>query len=134
MADNYSDIDGIEITQEMLEAVAEAQLYRDDVELAIKKYAGKLTSRQLKHLYRKILKHPDLPKIKKDFITLEEQTLVDDDVNTISLVYNRLLKQAQFDGKYDVVAKILDKIRQLKAIDNEEMEFKIIFEGDNLKD
>ena len=44
------------------------------------------------------------------------------------------MKKAQFDGKYDVVAKILDKIRQLKSIDNTEMEFKIIFEGDDLQE
>lgn len=132
--DNFKDVNEIEITREMLEAVAEAQLYREDVEIALKNFVGKITSKELKSLYRRILQHPDLPTIKKEFIEVEEMTLVDDDVNTINLVYNKLLKKAQFDGKYDVVAKILDKIRQLKSIDNNEMEFKIIFEGDDLQE
>ncbi len=131
---NNDNVDDIEITREMLEAVAEAQLYREDVEIALKSFVGKITSKQLKNLYRRILQHPDLPKIKEEFIKVEEMTLIDDDVNTINLVYNKLLKKAQFDGKYDVVAKILDKIRQLKSIDNTEMEFKIIFEGDDLQE
>lgn len=134
MAENFEKIDDIEITREMLEAVAEAQLYREDAEIALKSFVKKITSKQLKALYRKILQHPDLPKIKEEFLKVEELSLVDDDVNTIQLIYNKLLKKAQFDGKYDVVAKILDKIRQLKAIDNNEMEFKIIFEGDNLQE
>lgn len=134
MAEDFEKIDDIEITREMLEAVAEAQLYREDAEIALKSFVKKITSKQLKALYRKILQHPDLPKIKEEFLKVEELSLVDDDVNTIQLIYNKLLKKAQFDGKYDVVAKILDKIRQLKAIDNNEMEFKIIFEGDNLQE
>lgn len=134
MAEDFERIDDIEITREMLEAVAEAQLYREDAEIALKSFVKKITSKQLKALYRKILQHPDLPKIKEEFLKVEELSLVDDDVNTIQLIYNKLLKKAQFDGKYDVVAKILDKIRQLKAIDNNEMEFKIIFEGDNLQE
>lgn len=134
MSEDFEKIDDIEITREMLEAVAEAQLYREDAEIALKSFVKKITSKQLKALYRKILQHPDLPKIKEEFLKVEELSLVDDDVNTIQLIYNKLLKKAQFDGKYDVVAKILDKIRQLKAIDNNEMEFKIIFEGDNLQE
>ena len=134
MAEDSERIDDIEITREMLEAVAEAQLYREDAEIALKSFVKKITSKQLKALYRKILQHPDLPKIKEEFLKVEELSLVDDDVNTIQLIYNKLLKKAQFDGKYDVVAKILDKIRQLKAIDNNEMEFKIIFEGDDLQE
>lgn len=134
MAEDFERIDDIEITREMLEAVAEAQLYREDAEIALKSFVKKITSKQLKALYRKILQHPDLPKIKEEFLKVEELSLVDDDVNTIQLIYNKLLKKAQFDGKYDVVAKILDKIRQLKAIDNNEMEFKIIFEGDDLQE
>ena len=134
MPEDFEKIDDIEITREMLEAVAEAQLYREDAEIALKSFVKKITSKQLKALYRKILQHPDLPKIKEEFLKVEELSLVDDDVNTIQLIYNKLLKKAQFDGKYDVVAKILDKIRQLKAIDNNEMEFKIIFEGDDLQE
>lgn len=134
MAEDFERIDDIEITREMLEAVAEAQLYREDAEIALKSFVKKISSKQLKALYRKILQHPDLPKIKEEFLKVEELSLVDDDVNTIQLIYNKLLKKAQFDGKYDVVAKILDKIRQLKAIDNNEMEFKIIFEGDDLQE
>ena len=131
MAESHNEI---EITREMLEAVVEAQIYREDPLIALKKYAGKISADELNTLYKNVLRHPSLEEVKKDVKTLEEATLIDDDVNTINLVYNRLLRKAQFDGKYDIVAKILDKIRQLKAIDNNEMEFKIIFEGDNLEE
>ena len=42
------------------------------------------------------------------------------------LFYNKLLKDAQREGKYEVAARILKEIKELKAIDNEQMRFEII--------
>lgn len=121
-----ADINDIEITEELMSAVALAQLYREDVVTAIKKLVPqKLTSTQMDILYKKILTHPRFAEIKQDAINLECKTLVDDDMNTIMLYYNKLLKQAQYEGKFDVAARILKEIRQIKAIDNEQVKFEI---------
>lgn len=121
-----ASIDDIEITEELMDAVALAQLYREDVVTAIKKLVPqKLSSSQMDSLYKKILTHPKFAEIKKDAINLECKTLVDDDMNTIMLYYNKLLKQAQHEGKFDVAARILKEIRQIKAIDNEQVKFEI---------
>ena len=121
-----TDINDIEITEELMSAVALAQLYREDVVTTIKKLVPqKLTSAQMDALYKKILTHSRFAEIKQDAINLECKTLVDDDMNTIMLYYNKLLKQAQYEGKFDVAARILKEIRQIKAIDNEQVKFEI---------
>lgn len=121
-----ANIDDVEITEELMDAVALTQLYREDVVTTIKKLVPqKLTSAQMDALYKKILTHPKFAEIKQDAINLECKTLVDDDMNTIMLYYNKLLKQAQYEGKFDVSARILKEIRQIKAIDNEQVKFEI---------
>lgn len=121
-----TDINNIEITEELMNAVALAQLYREDVVTVIKKLVPqKLSSSQMDSLYKKILTHPKFAEIKQDAINLECKTLVDDDMNTIMLYYNKLLKQAQHEGKFDIAARILKEIRQIKAIDNEQVKFEI---------
>ena len=117
----------IEITTEMLEAVALAQLYREDATLALRKIiTAKLTSKEMAQLYKDILKHPKFQEVKNDAIKLEEATLVDDNSDTIMLFYNKLLKEAQQEKKYEVAARILGEIRKLKAIDDAEQKFEII--------
>lgn len=117
----------IEITKEMMEAVAYAQLYREDPILALQKINGgkRIANKEMDAMYRAILKHPDFPQVKEDAIKLESLTTVDDNIDTIQLNYNRLLKKAQAEGKYEVVLRVLDKIKQLKAIENEQMKFEI---------
>ena len=111
----------------MLEAVALAQLYREDATLALRKIiTAKLTSKEMIQLYKDILKHPKFQEVKNDAIKLEEVTLVDDDSDTIMLFYNKLLKEAQQEKKYEVAARILGEIRKLKAIDDAEQKFEII--------
>lgn len=119
-------LDNVEITDELMNAVALAQLYREDIVTAIKRLVSqKLTSAEMDTLYKRILTHPKFADIKQDAINLECKTLVDDDMNTIMLYYNKLLKQAQYEGKFDVAARILKEIRQIKAIDNEQVKFEI---------
>ena len=118
----------LKITEEMLEKVALAQLYRDDPVLELRKViSSKLTSREMDALYKRILKDPRFEATKKDAIKLEEATLIDDDSNTIMLYYNKLLRDAQQEKKYEVAARILGEIRKLKAIDNEQTKFEIVF-------
>ena len=118
----------LQITEEMLEKVALAQLYRDDPILELRKVvSSKLTSKEMDALYKRILKDPRFELTKKDAIKLEEATLIDDDSNTIMLYYNKLLREAQQEKKYEVAARILGEIRKLKAIDNEQTKFEIIF-------
>lgn len=117
----------IEITREMMEAVAYAQLYREDPILALQKINGgkRISNRDMDTILKNILRHPDFAQVKKEAIELETLTTVDDTIDTIQLNYNRLLKKAQAEGKYEVVLRVLDKIKQLKAIDNEQMKFEI---------
>ena len=120
--------DELQITEEMLEKVALAQLYRDDPILELRKViSSKLTSKEMDALYKRILKDPRFEETKKDAIKLEEATLIDDDSNTIMLYYNKLLRDAQQEKKYEVAARILGEIRKLKAIDNEQTKFEIVF-------
>lgn len=117
----------IEITDELLETVALAQLYREDVTQALRKVTTtKLTTKELTQLYKDILKHPRFREVKQDAIKLEETTLIEDNSDTIMLFYNKLLKDAQQEKKYDVAARILGEIRKLKAIDDAEQKFEVI--------
>lgn len=115
------------VTREMKETVAMALLYRDDPIVALRKVApGKLNSTELSNLYRAVLASEDFEEIKKDIVNLEEASLINDSMGTIMLQYNKLLRDAQYERKYEVAARILKEIRQLKAIENEEMRFEII--------
>lgn len=126
MVGNMASIDDVEITDELMYTVALAQLYREDAVTAIKKLVPqKLSSEQMSLLHRRILDHPKFDEVKQDAINIECKSLVDDDMNTIMLYYNKLLKQAQYEHKYDIAARILKEIRQIKAIDNEQTKFEI---------
>ena len=124
-------LEDIEITKEIMETVALAQLYRDDPILALRKVVKeKATESEMKTFYKKVLQHPDFSTVKSDAVMLESATLIDENTDTLQLYYNKLLKQAQFEKKYEVVTRILKEIRQLKAIDNEQSKFKIIIKLD----
>lgn len=122
------DINNIEITQEMMEAVALAELYREDSIMALRKVITdkKITSKEMANLLKTIHQHPDYKKVQADVVELEEVSLVDDDMNTIMLFYNKLLRDAQQEKKYEVAARILGEIRKLKAIENEQTKFEVI--------
>lgn len=127
MANYNSDkVNSIEITEQLMEAVALAQLYREDNIIAIRSVISeKLTNQEMQALYRKIISDERFQQVKDNAIKLEEATLVDDNVATIMLYYNKLLKQAQFSKDYNTAARILKEIRQFKAIENEQMKFEI---------
>ena len=124
-----SKVDSIEITREMIEAVALAQLYRDDPIVALRTVAAgyKLTARELDDLYRKVLTSKDYAEIKEETLEIEKSTLVDDDIDTVMLQYNRLLEEDREEKKYEVAARILKEIKQLKAIEDDENKFEITF-------
>lgn len=119
-----------DITDEMYQIVAEAVLYKEDTVGALR--ASKLipkgyTQADVNAIIRYIIQSEKFQQIKNDLIKTEEATLIDENQNTIMLMYNRLLRNAQAEGKYDVVARILKEIRQLKAIENEQMQFEVVF-------
>lgn len=120
------DINDVEITREMMEAVAIAYLYREDANSALRKVvAGKFKDNELKQLVFKIKKHPDFKKVQEETIKVESLSLTDDNLDTVMLQYNKLLEDAKFEKKYEVAARILSEIRKIKAIDNEQMKFEI---------
>ena len=122
------DISKIEITKEMIEELVIACLYREDEGIAIRKYVDrKITDSELNNLVRRIKSCPEFEQIKKDIISLEEAGLIDDDMGTIMLQYNRMMRKAMKEGKYEVGVRILKEIRQLKAIENEQMKFEVVF-------
>ena len=121
------NVNDIEITDNMIDAVVSAQLYREDpIDNLRKAGIPKITNLEVQALYKRIIESPDFNEKKKAAIDLQKMSLVEDDVDTIMLFYNKLLKDAQREGKYEVAARILKEIKELKAIDNEQMRFEII--------
>ena len=123
------DISKIEITQDMIEDLVTACLYNEDEGTAIRKYIDKkITDSELNSLVRLIKSNPQFEETKKALLDIEKAGLIEEDMGTMILKYNRILKRALKECKYEVAARILKEIRQLKAIDNSENTFKIIFE------
>lgn len=123
------DIDGVEITDEMKEAVALAILYREDPILALRKVDScpkKISNRDLNLIYNKIRNAPDFEELKNSIKGVEAHTLVEDDMDTIMLMYNKMLRDATAEKKYDVIIRILKEIRQIKAIEDEQTKFEVV--------
>lgn len=121
------DINNIEITDAMIDAVVSAQLYREDpIDNLRKAGIPKISNLEVQALYKRIIELPDFQDKKKANLELQKMSLINDDVDTMMLFYNKLLKDAQREGKYEVAARILKEIRELKAIENEQMKFEII--------
>lgn len=123
------DIDGVEITDEMKEAVALAILYREDPILALRKVDScpkKISNRDLNLIYNKIRNAPDFEELKNSIKGIEAHTLVEDDMDTIMLMYNKMLRDATAEKKYDVIIRILKEIRQIKAIEDEQTKFEVV--------
>lgn len=117
----------LSITREMIEAVVLAQLYREDPAVRLRNaVTGKYTSAEFNKIYHDILSHPEFSKIKDEIIQTEKLTCVEDDSETVMLIYNKLLRDAQKEKKYEVAARILSEIRKLKAIDDAEQKFEVI--------
>lgn len=117
----------LNITHEMIEAVVLAQLYREEAADRLRKViTGKMTSSELTKLYHNILTHPDYTSVKQETLELEKKTNIEDDSDTMMLIYNKMMKDAQAQGKYEVATRILSEIRKLKAIDDAEQKFEVI--------
>lgn len=116
-----------DITKEMIEAVVLAQLYREEPADRLRKViTGKMTSAELNQLYHDILIHPDYAEVKRETLELEKKTNIEDDSDTMMLIYNKMMRDAQAQGKYEVATRILSEIRKLKAIDDAEQKFEVI--------
>ena len=127
-----------EITSEMYEALVQANLYGENAELELKKIVPKSwTVGDTKKAIRYMQAQKDkMEEVKRSFIDLEKASLIDHDQDTIMLMYKNLIEKAQKEGKYEVVTRILREIRQMKAIENEQMKFEVIItvKGPNATD
>ena len=122
-------IEDVEITDEMREAVALAILYREDPILALRKVDScpkKISNHDINLIYNKIRNDPSFNQFKQNVIKVESNTLVEDNLDTIMLMYNKMLRDATAEKKYDVVARILKEIRQVKAIEDEQTKFEVV--------
>lgn len=117
-----------DITTEMYEAFVEASLYGEDPELALKKIVPKTWGMSdTKAAIRFMQSNKEkLNEIKKEIVDIEKASLIEQDQDTIMLMYKKLIEKAQKEGKYEVVTRILREIRQMKAIENEQMKFEVI--------
>lgn len=117
-----------EVTGEMFEALVSASLYGEDTTLAIQKIAPKgWTKQDVKQAIRYMLSQKErMEEFKKVLVELEKTSLIDHDQDTIMLVYKRLMEKAAEEKKYEVVTRILREIRQLKAIENDQMKFEVV--------
>ena len=120
------DINSIEITREMMESVALAQLYREDAIFVLQRSVPAVKKEaDAEALLRRILTDDRYEQVKKDVLAVEKVTTNAETIDTIELMYNSLLKEAKFEKKYEVVIRILKELQQLKAIKNDEMDFRI---------
>lgn len=120
------DVNSIEITREMMESVALAQLYREDAVFVLQRSVPTVKKEaDAEALLRRILTDDRYEQVKKDVLAVEKVTLTEESIDTIELMYNSLLKEAKFEKKYEVVIRILKELQQLKAIKNDEMDFHI---------
>ena len=116
----------MEITREMMEAVALSLLYNEREDARLRQVIQKkMSSKEMEQLIKDIKLHPDFKDIKEDIVKIESAGLIDDNMDTILLQYNKMLQNATFEGKYDIAMRILKEIKQIKSIDNTENEFKI---------
>lgn len=116
----------MEITNEMIEVVVLAQLYRENPVNRLRAITGKsLKTSEVDALYKSILKLPEFKEMQKSVIQLEELTLIDENPQTIMLNYTKLLKDSMSEGKSEVALRILKEIKQMKAIENEQMKFEV---------
>ena len=116
----------MEITREMMEAVALSLLYNEREDTRLRQVISKkMSSKEMEQLIKDIKLHPDFKDIKEDIVKIESAGLIDDNMDTILLQYNKMLQNATFEGKYDIAMRILKEIKQIKSIDNTENEFKI---------
>lgn len=115
-----------EITEELCFAVAEAVINRDDIQKAISQ-AARCTKVRALALQKEILQSPMYKKCFEEYKEILKGTVYEDDKDTIMLQYNNIIKKATQEKKYEVVVRVLDKIRQLQAIGDKEMEFKMTF-------
>ena len=116
----------MEITREMMEAVALSLLYNEREDTRLRQVIQKkMSSKEMEQLIKDIKLHPDFKDIKEDIVKIESAGLIDDNMDTILLQYNKMLQNATFEGKYDIAMRILKEIKQIKSIDNTENEFKI---------
>ena len=121
-----------DIDLELYETVANACLYNEDITDAIRKYYksayGKvLKNNEIEELRKSVLKDNNFKAILKDFTEVEIAGLLEDTRETILLKLNRIIKNANREGKYDTVVKTLDRIAKMLAIEDKQMEFKITF-------
>ena len=116
----------MEITREMMEAVALSLLYNEREDTRLRQVIQKkMSSKEMEQLIKDIKLNPDFKDIKEDIVKIESAGLIDDNLDTILLQYNKMLQNATFEGKYDIAMRILKEIAQIKSIDNTENEFKI---------
>lgn len=118
--------DDIDVTEELCYAVAEAVINRDDIIKTITK-TTKCTNARAVVLQKEVLNSALYKQIFEDYKNTIKSTVYDDDRDTIMLQYNNLIRKATQEKKYEVVVRILDKIRMLQAIGDKEMEFKMVF-------
>ena len=116
----------MEITREMMEALALSLLYNEREDTRLRQVIQKkMSSKEMEQLIKDIKLHPDFKDIKEDIVRIESAGLIDDNMDTILLQYNKMLQNATFECKYDIAMRILKEIAQIKSIDNTENEFKI---------
>lgn len=116
----------MEITREMMEALALSLLYNEREDTRLRQVIQKkISSKEMEQLIKDIKLHPDFKDIKEDIVKIESAGLIDDNMDTILLQYNKMLQNATFECKYDIAMRILKEIKQIKSIDNTENEFKI---------
>lgn len=115
-----------EVTEALCFAVAEAAYNRRDVIEAIMQSTSCSRTKAFK-MQDKITKSDLYKKCFDDYKNMQEATVFSESKKSMMVHYNELIKQATTQRKYEIVLRILDKIKELQGINNDEMDFNITF-------
>lgn len=115
-----------DVTETLCFAVAEAAYNRMDITEAIMKAANCTRTKAFK-LQDKITKSELYKKCFDEYKAMQEATVFGESRKSMMVHYNELIRQATNQKKYEIVLRILDKIKELQGINNDEMDFNITF-------
>ena len=121
-------MNNFDIPEELYDIVADACLYNENVNQAILKYfksTKKCTPKEAAEIHKAILKDPKFKERMDDCVKVEKAGLFEDDRETILLKLNRIIRDANAEGKYDTVVKTLDRIAKMLSIEDKQTEFHI---------
>lgn len=116
--------------KELWDVIAEALIQLEDpVQAIIKSFRGtkKCSPGEANDIYKTVIKDDKFQEYLKEYQEVAECGLISENNNTIRLKLNKIYGKAIKEGKFDTAIKTLASVAKMLNIEQEQMEFKIIF-------